>query len=322
MGVPGIYKTGYRKARATAASRHLADRYVEHTLVGDPLGDAAVAALDGFDRMEGHRLVAAGMDQDDDVLRTAPRALQDFFTAVGVAPAWVDPEAMAPGWHGFHDNVYEFVLAVVAGSIVQGFTTTISKAFAATGRTVQNGNQRYRQNLRHILEIMLPGGLERTGEGWKLSVRIRFVHARVRRLLLQSGNWNVDEDGWPPERRAGRHGMHPVLGAPPGSRHVPGARLSSEQRAGFMHVWRYTSWLLGVPETLLFRNKAEADELCRVALLCEPPPHRRLGADGPQHRERGVGAVRHHRTRGTGGGGQQRVPGFARPHRRRARGST
>ena len=161
---------------------------------------------------------------------------------------------------------------MVAGSIVQGFTTTISKAFAATGRTVQNGNQRYRQNLRHILEIMLPGGLERTGEGWKLSVRIRFVHARVRRLLLQSGNWNVDEDGWP--LSAAQVATACTLFS---ARHLDhatslGARLSSEQRAGFMHVWRYTSWLLGVPETLLFRDKAEADELCRVALLCEPPP--------------------------------------------------
>ena len=99
------------------ASRHLADRAVEHTLVGDPLGDAAVVARDGFDRMEAHRLVGVCMNQDDDVLQTAQRAVQDFFTAVGVAPEWVGPEAMAPSWHDFHDNVYELVLAVVAGSV-------------------------------------------------------------------------------------------------------------------------------------------------------------------------------------------------------------
>ena len=272
MTVPGIYEAGYRKARASPSIRLLADKYVEHALVGDPPADAAVAALDGFDRMEAHRLMAAGMDRDDDVLRTGPRALRDFFAAVGEPPAWVDREAMAPGWGGFHDNVYEFVLGVVAGSIVQGFTTSISRAFAATGRTVQNGSQRYRQNLRHILEIMLPGGLDRTGEGWKLSVRIRFVHARVRRLLLRSGEWNVGEDGQP--LSAAQVATACTLFS---ARHLDyaealGARLTPEQRDGFMAVWRYTSWLLGVPETLLFRDKAEADELCRVAFLCEPPP--------------------------------------------------
>lgn len=270
MRIPAVYVDGLEEARASNPT--LAVKYVEHTLVGDPLADAAIQSLEGLDRMEVHRLVRAGTDQDDDILGGAPRALQDFFAAVGASPAWVDHEAMAPGWDGFHDNVYEFVLAVVAGSIVQGFTTSISKSFTATGRTLLNGNQRYRQNLRHILEIMLPGGLERTGEGWKLSIRIRLVHARLRRLLSQSGDWNVDQDGWP--LSAAQVATACTLFS---ARHLDhakavGARLSSEQCAGFMHVWRYTAWLLGVPESILFRDKREADELCRVAFLCEPPP--------------------------------------------------
>lgn len=47
------------------------------------------------------------------------------------------------------------------------------------------------QNNRHMVEIFLPGGLYREGDGWKLSVRIRIIHAQMRYLLNQS------EDGIP-----------------------------------------------------------------------------------------------------------------------------
>jgi hypothetical protein len=39
-----------------------------------------------------------------------------------------------------------------------------------------------------------------------------------------------------------------------------------------MHIWRYVTWLLGVPERLLFRNENDALRLRRIAHLCELPP--------------------------------------------------
>ena len=45
---PAAYIEGYEKARAL--NPDLADAYVEHTLVGDPLADAAMESLAEFDR--------------------------------------------------------------------------------------------------------------------------------------------------------------------------------------------------------------------------------------------------------------------------------
>ena len=39
-------------------------------------------------------------------------------------------------------------------------------------------------------EIFIPGGMERHGDGWKLSVRLRLVHARVRLFLAESPDWD------------------------------------------------------------------------------------------------------------------------------------
>ena len=63
-----------------------------------------------------------------------------------------------------------------------------------TGRLFEKGVWRLKQNNRQQLEIFWPGGLERQGEGWKLSVRVRFVHGQVRRLLSRSDDW--DHDAW------------------------------------------------------------------------------------------------------------------------------
>ena len=49
-------------------------------------------------------------------------------------------------------------------------------------------------------------------------------------------------------------------------------RLTDEARDSFMRIWRYTAHLLGVPDEMLFEDYADALELCRVGLGCEPEP--------------------------------------------------
>ena len=86
--------------------------------------------------------------------------------------------------------------AFVTGVLVEGFSTLIAKSFNITGR-VASTKRRLQQNNRHMLEIFFPGNLQRNGEGWKLSTRIRFVHTRIRGLLAKSDDWNHEAWGTP-----------------------------------------------------------------------------------------------------------------------------
>ena len=43
----------------------------------------------------------------------------------------------------------------------------------------------------------MPGGMDRHADGWALSVRIRLVHATIRRLLGGSDEWDIEELGTP-----------------------------------------------------------------------------------------------------------------------------
>ena len=271
MQIPSAYTAGYERARSLNPS--LATKYVEQTVVGDPAADAVIEALAPFDQGEVHRFINAGMEGDSAVLAAAPRQLRDFFDRIEAAPEWFNPDAVIGGRRAFHRYSDLFIPAFFVVTL-QNAATLISKAFFMTGRVrTAHGLRRIRQNTRHFIEIMLPGALDRQGEGWKLSVRIRLVHAQVRRLLRDSGNWDESVNGVPISA------AHLALSSANFSATMIrqserlGARLTADERAGFMQIWRYASWLIGSPEELLFEgDEGRTNELHRVGTACEPPP--------------------------------------------------
>ena len=268
--LPSAYRAGYEIARA--ANPDLAGRYVGHTLLGDPPADAAVGAMAGLAQDEVHRLLHAGMEGRLEGLRAAPAALREFFDGIEAPPEWFDAAATRPGMQAYYQNWDLFIAAHVAGVLVSGFSTLIAKSFVRTGRLTDYGVRRLRQNNRHLMEICMPGGLERRGDGWKLTVRVRLVHAQMRRLLWDSGEW--DEAAWGTPLSAAHIGFSSAAFSALLLQKAArlGARVSRRERDSFMHIWRYTAWLMGAPEGLLFRGYDDALELCRIAFMCEPPP--------------------------------------------------
>ena len=270
VAIPASYRPGYEKARRT--DPEAAARYVEHTTKGDPLADAAVKAMADVPQGEIHALVGAGMDQDEASFRNAPEELRHFFEVSSTVPDWFDSRAVIPGCRAFHADSDLYVQALVGSAIVRGFATLISKSFFATGRLTDHGVRRLRQNIRQLIEIMMPEGLERYGEGWKLSVRIRLIHAQMRKLLSESGTWDQAVFGVP------IHPAHVALAAANFSANVLheamrlGAEPTRQEREAFVQIWRYSGFLLGVPETILFRNEADALDLCRIGFAIEPQP--------------------------------------------------
>ena len=273
MEIPSAYETGY--ARARLVDKETADSYLAHTTVGDPVMDAVVEELAALPRDKVHRFIQAGMDGDLDGLRKAPQLLRDFFVdAPAPDPAWLDQDAFAPGVRAFQRNSVTVLSAFVTGVLIDGFATLISKSFVQTGRIFDNGVWRLKQNNRQQVEIFWPGGLQRYGDGWKLSVRIRFVHAQVRRLLAQTEEWQ--RDAWGVPISAAHLGYSVACFAARTVKHSEslGARYSPEERAGFHAVWRYAGYLMGIPETILFTDESHALHLYRIGSLCEPPPTR------------------------------------------------
>ena len=269
--VPSAYAESYPRARRVDPAT--ADNYIRHAYIGDPVMDAVVDDLAGVPRADASRFIRAGMEQQADALRSAPKSLRDFFVdSPPPDPPWLDHDSFTPGIRGFHGNVPSIFAAFVTATLIEGFSTLIAKSFVQTGRVFDSGVRRLRQNNRHQVEIFMPGGLQREGDGWKLSVRIRLVHAQVRRLLRESGEWDDDEFGTP--LSAAHLGFAIANFSARTTHHAMslGATFNREERESFCAVWRYAGHLMGIPDTILFASRDNALHLHKVASVCEPPP--------------------------------------------------
>ena len=273
--VPSAYADGYARARRQDAEA--AENYIRHTTIGDAELDPVMEELHSLPPPALHMYIKAGIEQEETVLSSAPQALRDFFDKVDHdVPSWVDFDSFWPGTRAFFANMGNMLIAYAIGSAVEGFSTLVSKSFSITGRVTGLGpgaERRLRQNNRHMVEVYYPEGLRRDGEGWKISTRIRFIHARMRRLLAESGAW--DHEAWgTPLSAAHVGGIALFTFSIRQFEHAisMGSEINEEQRNAIVRIWRYAGYLLGVPESILFVNEEEARRTYDIGHLCEPVP--------------------------------------------------
>jgi len=269
--IPACYVDGYRAARAL--DPEFAERYIRYTTLGDPLADRAVEQLAQLVAPEQvHATIAKTVASHFDPPKDTPEALRELIESSAAVPDWFDPEVAMMATRAFLRNSDTVLAGLVAGAIVEGFSTLISKSFRIRSRIILNGVRRLKQNTLQLTEQFMPGGLEPGGDAWKLSLRIRLVHAQSRSLLRQSDEWDAPEHGMPLST------AHMLLGAAAFSGrlmdHVArlGGDFSREEQDAYVHVWRYTGLVMGIPEAIMFHDHASACSAFRIAATCEPPP--------------------------------------------------
>ena len=272
MKIPSCYASGYEAARAR--DPRLAEAYIRHTTLGDPLADRVVDELGAHVPPEQvHYVIGGALDRHDRLPDDAPPALRDLLAAVSVVPAWFDRDLAMAGTRAFFRNAESVLSALAMASLVEGFSTLISKSFRIRSRIATNGVRRLKQNMLQLVEQFMPGGLEPGGDGWKLSLRIRLVHAQSRKLIREaSGEWDAETYGMPLST------AHMLLGAAAFSgrlmQHVArvGGDFSTREREAYVHVWRWTGIIMGIPGSIIFHDEASARRTFEIGALCEPPP--------------------------------------------------
>ena len=269
MGIPRAFQPGYRKAREKCPE--LAEAYIRHTTEGDPAADAVAEDLSALTPNEVHAMLAKALNDPGAPLTGVPESLREFLVEANTVPDWFDRGLARVASQAFLRNSDIVLAALVGGSIVEGFATLISKSFRIRGRVIDLGVRRLKANGMQLVEQYLPGGMEPGGDGWRLTLRVRLVHAQSRRLLISSDEWNWNKYGMPISA------AHLLLAGAAFSgrlmRHVAalGGDFTREEREAYVHVWRYAGLLMGIPEEILFHDEASARRIFRVGAMCEPP---------------------------------------------------
>ena len=272
MKIPSCYVNGYEAARARDPV--LAEAYIRHTTQGDPLADRVVDELAARVAPEQvHHVIGAALDRPDRLPDHAPDSLRDLIGAVSVVPEWFDRDLAMAGTRAFFRDAESVLSALAMAALVEGFSTLISKSFRIRSRIATNGVRRLKQNMLQLVEQFMPGGLEPGGDGWRLSLRIRLVHAQSRKLIREtSDEWDAETYGMP------LSAAHMLLGAAAFSgrlmHHVGriGGNFSTREREAYVHVWRWTALIMGIPGSIMFHDEASARRTFEIGALCEPPP--------------------------------------------------
>ncbi|MCY4289843.1 MAG: oxygenase MpaB family protein [Aestuariivita sp.] len=268
LEIPSAYIKGYEKARFYNSA--LAENYIQHTMLGDPEIDPILEEIQSLHPAKLQKFIAAGIDQKKAELRSAPEPLRDFFNDFH-EPEWLDHSSFDAGIQAFHANADLMLVAFVSGVLVEGFSTLIAKSFNMTGRVAAT-KRRLKQNNRQLVEIFFPLGLHRDGDGWKLSCRVRFVHARIRYLLKRHEEWNTAAWGIPLSAAHLGYAISVFSQRLLDYSTLVGASFTNEEKSSILDVWRYTGYVMGIPESILYKNAAEATSMRWITKMCEPPP--------------------------------------------------
>jgi hypothetical protein len=248
-------------------------RYVELLWHADPLADAVVQEFADLPEGAGMAMLERALAGGIESVPEAPHALRDLFAQLDTVPSWVNADQCTLGGATFMRCRLGCVVLACA-SLPRVYSWSIaSKALLMSGRLVQEAAPRLRQTARFVQAVSQPDGLGRFTEGFKMLVRVRIVHARVRRMLLRSGYWETAAWGAPLNQchMAGT-GLLFSVGVLDGLDRL-GYLFSGEEREALVHLWRYAGYLLGIEPELLCESESSGRELLALMDAIEPGPN-------------------------------------------------
>jgi hypothetical protein len=249
-----------------------AQKYAEFLWRTDPLAEAV---MDEFARMPESKwraLLEVALAQGVEAVPDAPEPLRALFRQLESTPIWVDRDTCNLGGATFLRCRLGFVpLALLALPIIYSWPAG-NKPLALSGQLVHRASQRLKDTARYVFAVSQPDGLSRFSEGFAMTVRVRLIHAQVRRLLIESRQWRREAWGAPINQchMAGTNLMFSV-GVLDGLTRL-GYRFKRVEREALVHLWRYAGYLLGVEHELQMADEFESHRLLDLMFAFEPQP--------------------------------------------------
>lgn len=224
----------------------------EHLTVGDEPMDRLVEWMfaEGIDRTRPmfDRALAHGIDSVPD----APEPLRAFFVRIEAVPDWVDADLLRRGQRalraGGADGMYVARdVSLLGGYQFSGFNKTLLR----TGALEKGSNTRFAETNQWALDVIADGELIPHGVGYQSTIRVRLIHAFVRRHVSAMADWRADEWGLPVNQTDMAATLVGALIAPPLGAMGMGLLTAPADLDAIAHVTRYVGWLIGVDDEWL-----------------------------------------------------------------------
>jgi hypothetical protein len=242
-----------RTPMGVAMTDHEMDLVRAYTMLGDIVADAYAALMP---RIPFRRLIdmlqeacAHGVENVPD----APPELIAFIGDMERTPDWVDMDMVREGARLDLNATANISPFAIRGAFIATFLNKYSALPMAMTGTLSNQTaaRRVRETAHFFACTVLPGALDRFGEGFKAAAMVRLMHSMVRVNVLRSGRWDAEVYGVPiPQVDQMPAGLIPIF--------LLAFRMLREGRREFtpgeraqVELARYRCFLLGLPEDLL-----------------------------------------------------------------------
>jgi ER-bound oxygenase mpaB/B'/Rubber oxygenase, catalytic domain len=239
----------------------------------DPLADAVADSFATLPPGHGRRMLNQALEHGIDTVARPPEPLRALFAQLDYVPFWIDWDTIERGGVAYRragpiclltQACYALPLAYASGAGV--------KPMIFSGRLVHRSTRRLAETGYFINQICQVGALTRFSAGFAAIVRVRMMHAQIRRLVLRSGMWQGDAWGAPVnqiEMAATNLFLSALL--LDGLRRL-GMRIGKSEMEDALHTLRYVGYLIGVQDDLLCATEAEARRLADLVIAVRLQP--------------------------------------------------
>ncbi len=261
-------------ARVETVDEGLLDRLGRGMFARDELGAQLVAPMrrapDDPQRVAMTQFKAA-LAEGIEAVPDAPSALRQFFAVIDDVPDWVDFDLLEQGARAFRqfgrsrDDVL-LQLSLIGGYRFAGPADLLVQTGGLTG---SGAMRRLGQTQLWTDAVSAPGGMRRDGEGFRLTVHVRVMHALVNHQFETNGRWDIRQHGLPINQsdQAGTLGLFNstvLIGM-----RMLGRIVAKAESLAVMHLWKYVGWLMGVDENWLFDTEREQNSFNYHVLLAQ-----------------------------------------------------
>lgn len=207
----------------------------------------------------GKPLFDQALEEGIESLENPPQVLQDFFAKYDKTPSWLDRNLLNEGArasHAFADVAF-FVLRDQALMGGYAYFNSFNQTLGATGALSKNTSLRIAETATWFFDVTDENQLDRFGKGFITTMKVRLVHALVRRNVANKPEWDSSRFGIPVNQidmLATYLAFGPVTLS--GAR-MFGVPITREESKAMLHMWRYIGWLLGVEEQWLAQTETD-----------------------------------------------------------------
>ncbi len=248
------------------------EQFVPYYYQKDEFGDAVLQDIyltksykDATAQMQGW--IRNGISED------APESAKKLFAELETVPDWVDKNLINRGAEFCAFSGADALIALRDYSLMTGYDYAyLSKPLAATGALKKGAVKRLGETLDFWVNVTRPNALDVHAKGYEYAIKTRMIHCYARHSITKhvpdwdAATWGTPINLW--DMMATNVGFSLMF--MDGLRKL-GIQISDQDLRCVLHLWKYVSYLLGIPVDLLSDNPKKMVEHFYVWTSVQPP---------------------------------------------------